>query len=1590
MRSSLFAQRYAIRRKLGAGSLGAVYLASDIGTKSQVALKIIHTERLGRSAIPEMIARMQGEFRAITSLDHPQIAKAFDFGYTEPGGIPYYTREYIQGAPLPAGPPGREPPSRFLRPILDLLDALEYVHEQGILHLDIHAGNLIVADQKERGSVLIDIGLLKPFEASRFTTSPKDWTSLPPELLEHGDLGPRTDIFLVGRLLQFRLTGRMSDSPDLPKEIPGWGTRLTLHLERIIAKALQRSPPHRFASASELCDALSTALGGGEGTPRIREPHAITVGRESTLTQIEQSLRGAAAGESAVVWLTGKTGSGKTHTLMQARLAAQLRGLRTLEISFAGGGDASAVLARTVGLQRRAETHFYSWLEPLDPRHGGTPFQRAQRAAEAYFSESAPPLVLLLDDYDHAETESRILVEALMAECSRREKQPNQARGLCLILATTRAPKRPVRCRTLHLGSLATTDARKLLLTLLGAISLPDEVVRRAVIEAGGNPLRLRQISRALRQEWMQGGDIPRTVEMPDFPPVPSRTGRDVWLILQPFDREVAEVLAILARAATREELAAALDCDPRMLSRSLRRLLDLELVTAQGKGGKRRFRLAAVEDRENLLERAGPARARRIHRRMAAFLKAYVDPAPGDLENLTRHLLASGRSGGRGSTEARSTAIHAARLLRADQSFDRAVRLLEECCAREKKPCIRLELAEEISDILEETGDHERGIAALEPLAHEKELPAKDAIRIHRRLGIHCHRAGQAERAQVLFEGALRSADPVSSVEDLLFIDTELAELHLFRGSLDRAEEACRRGLDRLQELEARAPFSGRMEVMLRASLGHIEMRRMALHKARPELERALRLSKGRSTTAERATILHNLAIVENQTNDFAAARRHFREAEKMLLAAGENRNAVKIATNLAVIAAKLGEVEQAQMELDRASRVLRRYPGPQIEFFFTYSQGLVALLSGKAEAAAASIERSLSMGRKLGDIHLVRFGEIYLAEALLFCGRYQKARRLLRTTARTAAAEKQPLLSRMAHARLQLVEALLGSERLASGSRGVFDATPKTDVELLEAWNELFLGLGELVSGKAGDSRFEGALEAFTRLGVPSGIRFTRVAMTLSSILARDSARLAELQRGKAADGDRPHSFLNVAEPLVIAVGHFQSGRPESAEEWLSRASSAIVGSPFLELDWGIECLRAHLALRHRDAGEARRHIHRSLHTRDILLQLLPPQCRESFLAHHRFAPLTKIAARLESSPACSSPVSASPVSGGSTASLWSKSSFEGMVGRSAGMLRVFQTIELIKDQELPLLITGETGTGKELVARAIFRRSHRRKGPFLAVHCASIPEELFEAELFGCTAGSFTGADEDRPGILETLDGGTALLDDVQSLSLPCQAKFLKVIDSCAIRRLGSTAPLRIDVRFIFATSLDLAKAVADGSFRKDLYYRVRGLEISLPPLRERKEDIPLLARHFLEKHAARLERPAPALDDGALEALKAHDWPGNVRELEMILLRALVNLSPGGALLPAHLESLLQTAGASRTASAPSRNLLARELGDWRTDLEREYLVQLFLEVRGDPAAMIERLGVKRTRLYAWFRELGIDVKALRAKLRGPAS
>ena len=289
------------------------------------------------------------------------------------------------------------------------------------------------------------------------------------------------------------------------------------------------------------------------------------------------------------------------------------------------------------------------------------------------------------------------------------------------------------------------------------------------------------------------------------------------------------------------------------------------------------------------------------------------------------------------------------------------------------------------------------------------------------------------------------------------------------------------------------------------------------------------------------------------------------------------------------------------------------------------------------------------------------------------------------------------------------------------------------------------------------------------------------------------------------------------------------------------------------------------------------------------------------------------------------------------------------DSILGRSAAMRTLFDRITPVAASDAPVLILGESGTGKELVARAIHQGSVRRDGPFVAVNCAAIPETLLESELFGHEKGAFTGADRKRRGLFVEANGGTLLLDEVGDLSAPLQAKLLRALQERAIRPLGASQDVRLDLRVMSATHQDLPRLVKEGRFREDLYYRLAVLPLRLPSLRERPEDIMLLATHFLGRSTAVLGKELDGFDEESTAWLLAHGWPGNVRELENVVERAAtLAIGPRVTMKDLHVElTAAEPAGAGRPTLA---------------SLELDYIRRVLAETGGDKRAAARLLGV----------------------------
>jgi len=319
-----------------------------------------------------------------------------------------------------------------------------------------------------------------------------------------------------------------------------------------------------------------------------------------------------------------------------------------------------------------------------------------------------------------------------------------------------------------------------------------------------------------------------------------------------------------------------------------------------------------------------------------------------------------------------------------------------------------------------------------------------------------------------------------------------------------------------------------------------------------------------------------------------------------------------------------------------------------------------------------------------------------------------------------------------------------------------------------------------------------------------------------------------------------------------------------------------------------------------------------------------------------------------------------------------------FGNLIGSGPSMRRVFETIQKVAETDLTVLIRGESGTGKELVAQAIHNTSGRRDRPFVAVNCAAINRELVESELFGHEKGAFTGADQQRMGRFEAAEGGTIFLDEIGDMATETQAKVLRVLQERQFERVGGTRSVEVDVRVVAATHRNLEKEVEEGRFREDLYYRLKVVQLELPPLRERGEDLPALCDRFLEQVAERLGREKRRLSSEALACLAQHAWPGNVRELRNVLEQAAV-LSSGEEIEEADLQlapGRPPHASTSSTASDDPDATFSDAKKQMIESFEREFLLNALRANEGNVSQTARSIGMVRQRLQQKIRELGL--------------
>jgi DNA-binding NtrC family response regulator/tetratricopeptide (TPR) repeat protein len=810
-----------------------------------------------------------------------------------------------------------------------------------------------------------------------------------------------------------------------------------------------------------------------------------------------------------------------------------------------------------------------------------------------------------------------------------------------------------------------------------------------------------------------------------------------------------------------------------------------------------------------------------------------------------------------------------------------------------------------------------------------------------------------------------------------MLYFLNELASLRAFTGEYAEAARLCEEGF---RLAGRRRGFSVReLVINLHATRGNVALRTFDSAGACRSLETALEIAEAIGSPESQAVILNNLGIALASLDRYRDAIQAYRSAEKLCLRLDEGPSLVSIHGNLAILHAKTGDWLAMEEALAAGERMGAAAIGIKQELFLSHARGLCLLYRGRFREARLSLEAAIRLGEKVGDPFVAAFDSVYRAEAALHEGAYGEARRRLEDL---SAGRSTATVRRMALSRLAYLHAISGRGAGVKACASSFAAAAADRaVPFLDAWDGLYLGWALSLSrpGDVGDDApaagplLERSAAYFREHGVVPGAALAEWALAERAFLEGDIDGARRILAGIPAAAN---DFTAVLVPLLAARLAVEAAGPrdlEACADLLAEAGEKVVGNALPEWELRILALRSTLAApagpRGKEVEERRRK----------LAEELSPDDRRRYLESPRWKRWVEVSIPRATAQPPGVPVEAGAGadSAARTAAITregGEASRRGVIARSPAMRDLVAFCERIRDSELPVLIEGETGTGKEMIARIIHRESRRSAGPLVAVDCAAIPEPLVDAELFGARAGAFTDSRADRPGLISAAAGGTLLVDEVARIPAGVQGKLLRALSEGRFRMLGDEAESAADVRFLFTSTLDVEEEAAAGRLRRDLFHRIQVLRVKVPPLRERREDIRLLVERIL----AAGNVPPPVLGKGVLERLLTLPWPGNVRELENVLAR----LSLEGS-RRISLEALEAHVAGRGTADLFPRGLLEREdLPALKESLEREYVLHHLERLRGDTTALSRFLGISRLQLYRRCHRLGIRLRRRR--------
>ncbi len=1591
--------RYELLRELGVGGSATTYLAHDRRWDTEVTVKLL------RDASAEFVEVLHAEFARLRELFHPHLVHVHElWGSSGPGDpLPFFTADYVPGTTLGQHAQGSRWES-LRRPLGEALSALDLLHRAGLLHGDFKPENVLV--REDGAGTLIDLGCAWPLGARASGVARGTPDHLAPELLGGAPLDARSDLYAVGVTL--RRLGAVLAEP-----LPG-------PIARLAERLMDPDPARRPADVGELLD---VAWPEQERGARVPVGLGRLVGRDAELVVAREALEALATGSAGarVLLLAGAPGMGKSRLLREIHWLAQARatvleanpdaprGVRSLLEEAVGGplpaaeADA-AVCARELLVARSAPCVLL-----VDDAERVAGPEGALLAALARSLEPQDPLLLVVASPPElalggAATRRVELgplgprdVEALVGEgCSRAARghlhrlsggHPGELRALLLALASgslnesdlirgAEAPGRPGRGGSV-LGAFpsAAREALGVLAVLgrpLGKDPLAELGVRAEQLDA---PLRSGVVVRetagyrlANPQDGGRllvelGGTVTRALELraADWYSSGLAGERSVPGSGREDAAHAAMHLARAGELARAAELLLGHGDEHAMAPQAW--LAAARALTAHPCGFEIELATARLEQMAGL----APAALERLERLLRSGLdgdqRAMARVECGAcwlrIGDASRSVLELRRALGEASSPAETARLAdlVAQALCRQGNYEEALRVADEALAGCSDAQLRASLDEAAGVALGTLGRLEAAAARLDAAARVpgRRLPPRHQVRATSARALVAFQAGRLKESIRLYAEALGVAERHGLGDQLASAALNLAAAHHQCGAWADARAAYERGL-RL----AVALGQTTTEAHARLNLAHLYVDIGARARASALLDACEALAHRAGIASVEASVVALRAELELAERGPRVAGELLARARVHAASAGDARDQVEIEIRLAELALLAGDLELAEERVERLGDRVTRLDARDVTVRAEFTRARLLQARGRPREALALVEGAQGTARAL------ELSELEAEAALLASELWQAlGSELLATKHRLAARERWEREAAALPPELRdgfWQHPRRRAARAAEPAAAVVGSTARE--HKLRLLVEIFRRLN---SSLRTDEVLQCAMDAAIELtGAERGFLLRAVPEAGRRVLTVAVARNVDQEQL-----ERSHSKFSRAiaeqvvssgEPVVTACAQTDqrfSGHESVHALRLQSVLCVPVTSPAgrlgaLYLDnrfktHGFSEPDVDLVLAFADQvaialGNATLHQDLERKNRELLAQTEQIQelLRERETEVER---LTEAALRHRPSEG-------------------HRYDYGAIIGSSPALERVFDLLDRVIETDLTVLIEGESGTGKELVARAIHQNCARRSGPLVSINCAAVPEPLLEAELFGTTRGAFTGASASRDGLFVQARGGTLLLDELGEMPLSMQVKLLRVLQEREVRPLGANRTEAIDVRLVCATNRHLSAEVAQGRFREDLYYRVGGVTVRLPALRERPEDLPLLVDHLVRRAAERMHRAVPELSRAALTKLSRCSWPGNVRQLENVLTRALV-MAQGDRISARDVEL-------SPDCIAPPRPLDRKGFAQQ----EAQAIAAALAEHRWNVAEVARALGVSRPTLYRRLKAYGL--------------